>query len=102
MDPKLKERIRQRIIKLRTDHGFSQITVAEHLKMSTKRYQAYEYNFAQPPLEVMISLCKLYCIDTIDELIFGEKRPVKNGIIDKYKKLNAERKRIVDLLLNEA
>lgn len=70
-DIPIKERIRTRLIELRSSKHLPQHEVAEALGMKQNKYCHYETGVACPKLETILSIVKYYGLSSIDELIFG-------------------------------
>jgi transcriptional regulator with XRE-family HTH domain len=56
------------LIELRTANGYTQLDVAEKLKITYQSYQAYERGIAVPTLQNFIKLADLYDV-SLDYLI---------------------------------
>lgn len=80
----IKETLPQNLIRLRTEHGFTQSKLAEKLNYTDKSISKWERGEAIPPVDVLKDIADLYGI-TLDTLISDT-----NGIAHS---LNAEKKR---------
>ena len=60
--------LHENLIRLRTEHGFSQEAVAKAVNVKGRTYQNYEYGIRVPLLPTLIALADLYDI-SLDELV---------------------------------
>ena len=63
--------LHENLIRLRTEHGFSQEAVAKAVNVKGRTYQNYEYGTRIPLLPTLIGLADLYDI-SLDELVCRE------------------------------
>lgn len=93
--------IGERLKKLRYLHKYKQREVAEALKIDIKMYQAYEYEHARTPVEILIALSEFYGYYSIDHLL-GRISQVEycEMILNKYLLASPEKRKIVDFILH--
>ena len=72
--------LHENLIRLRTEHGFSQEAVAKAVNVKGRTYQNYEYGTRIPLLPTLIGSADLYDI-SLDELVCREWKGKKNGPI---------------------
>ncbi len=94
----ISETIRTKIIDLRRKANLSQSQVAEFLNIEQKTYGHYETGRAKPSIDTLFQLTRLYCLSGIDELISGHAEK-KTTLVDRYKSLPFEKRKIVDFIL---
>ena len=58
----------ENLIRLRTEHGFTQRVLVKKLDISLRAYLNYEQGLRTPPLPTLIALADLYDI-SLDELV---------------------------------
>lgn len=94
--------IAQRLKELRNNEGYSQETVANAIYIKRATYAAYEEGRAEPSVAVLVSLAKLYELETIDQLLgLSEvKEKTKDTILQAYYRADREKRKIIDFILN--
>lgn len=94
----ISELIRIRLIELRKEANLPQWQVADFAKITKSAYASYEEGRAAPGIDTLLNFTKLYCLSGIDELIFG-RREMKNNLVDRYRSLPIEKRKIVDFIM---
>jgi transcriptional regulator with XRE-family HTH domain len=102
-----------RLKTLRTEAGLTQKQLAEKINSTDKNVWAYENGVATPPIEILIAYAKLFNV-SVDYLIgleddFGissvssineQYTQEEQKIIDKYRKLDMNCKRLINQTLD--
>ena len=89
---------------LRLKAGYSQREVYEHFGIPQSTFSSWEIGKSEPPGDMLIKLCKFYKCDMIKDLSDNENDNITYSewkIIEKYRKLDAHGKKMVDFTLNE-
>lgn len=87
----------ENLARLRKKKNLTQKKVAELLEISQQAYYKYEKNIAQPDIEALVNLSKIYDI-SIDELLGNDKFVTQNS--ENALIIPDEKKPVVELLLN--
>lgn len=91
----VKETLPQNLTRLRSEHNFTQIEIAEKLNYTDKSVSKWERGEAIPPVDVLKDLADLYGV-SLDYLVTG----VENDTYDrKYNSKTNNRNKIIIMLL---
>lgn len=103
----MKETIRKSLIHWRTKNNLTQGQLSDSLTCCRSTYQSYEDGRASPSVKILIELCQVYQLDSINDLIFyehqvGKQKELskKDILFDRYIKSGKQNRKIIDYILD--